>query len=51
MEIGDLIGEDPDFQQEIGNAMPQTGLDRGKVLQDYIDSKKNPETEKKLVEK
>ena len=43
MEISDFIDDDPDFQQEIG----QTGIDRGKVLKDYIDSKKNLETVKK----
>ena len=43
IEIGDLMEDNPDFQQEIG----PTGIDRGKVLQDYIDSKKNPETVKK----
>ena len=41
MEMDDLLEEDPDFQPEI----TQTGLDRGKVLQDYINSKKNPEAE------
>ena len=40
MEINDLLEKDPDFEPEI----PQTGLDRENVLQDYINSSQPPVT-------
>ena len=42
MNVGDFL---EDFEQEIGDGGPQIAINREQMLKDYIDSKKNPETE------
>ena len=48
MNVGDFLEEGVDFEQEIGDGGPQIAINREKLLKDYIDSKKNPETVKKM---